>query len=172
MPGVAQLVRAILDSSHHGAGDFSVIVPAELLAEQRRTERLFNIVMVAIASISLLVGGIGIMNIMLASILERTREIGVRRAVGARQSDIVRQFVIEATMISFVGGTFGIIFGFCHVAHDCLAGGMVNHCDRQFHHAGIDRFDQRWAGFWDLSGGESRAARSGRSDPLRIGGFT
>ena len=112
MGSVAQLVRAILDSSHHSAGDFSVIVPAELLAEQRRTERLFNAVMVAIASISLLVGGIGIMNIMLASILERTREIGVRRAVGARQSDIVRQFVVEAMLISFVGGSFGIVFGF------------------------------------------------------------
>ena len=109
---IARVVRAILDSSHHAAGDFSVIVPAELLAEQRRTERLFNAVMVAIASISLLVGGIGIMNIMLASILERTREIGVRRAVGARQSDIVRQFVVEAMMISFVGGSFGIVFGF------------------------------------------------------------
>ena len=109
---VAQVVRAILDFSHHAAGDFSVIVPAELLAEQRRTERLFNAVMVAIASISLLVGGIGIMNIMLANILERTREIGVRRAVGARQSDIVRQFVAEAMMISFVGGSFGIVFGF------------------------------------------------------------
>jgi putative ABC transport system permease protein len=112
VPQIAQVVRAILDSTHHSAGDFSVIVPAELLAEQRRTERLFNAVMVAIASISLLVGGIGIMNIMLASILERTREIGVRRAVGARQFDIIRQFVIEATIISFVGGSFGIIFGF------------------------------------------------------------
>ena len=112
MASVAQVVRAILDSSHHSAGDFSVIVPAELLAEQKRTERLFNAVMVAIASISLLVGGIGIMNIMLASILERTREIGVRRAVGARQSDIIRQFVVEAMLISFVGGSFGIVFGF------------------------------------------------------------
>ena len=112
MGTVAQVVRAILDSSHHSAGDFSVIVPAELLAEQRRTERLFNAVMVAIASISLLVGGIGIMNIMLASILERTREIGVRRAVGARQSDIIRQFVVEATLISVMGGSFGIVFGF------------------------------------------------------------
>jgi len=109
---VAEVVRAILDSTHHAAGDFSVIVPAELLAEQKRTERLFNAVMVAIASISLLVGGIGIMNIMLASILERTREIGVRRAVGARQIDIVRQFVMEATIISFVGGSLGIVFGF------------------------------------------------------------
>jgi len=112
MGTVAQVVRAILDSSHHSAGDFSVIVPAELLAEQRRTERLFNAVMLAIASISLLVGGIGIMNIMLASILERTREIGVRRAVGARQSDIIRQFVVEATLISVMGGSFGIVFGF------------------------------------------------------------
>jgi putative ABC transport system permease protein len=108
----AQVVRAILDSSHHGADDFSIVVPAELLAEQKRTEQLFNTVMVAIASISLLVGGIGIMNIMLASILERTREIGLRRAVGARQSDIVRQFVVEATMISFAGGTIGVVFGF------------------------------------------------------------
>jgi putative ABC transport system permease protein len=112
VPAVAEVVRAILNSSHHGAGDFSIIVPAELLAEQQRTERLFNVVMVAIASISLLVGGIGIMNIMLASILERTREIGVRRAVGARQSDIVRQFVVEAMLISFGGGVIGIVFGF------------------------------------------------------------
>ena len=112
MGSVAQIVRAILDSSHHGASDYSVIVPAELLAEQKRTEQLFNAVMVAIASISLLVGGIGIMNIMLASILERTREIGVRRAIGARQSDIIRQFVVEAMLISFVGGTLGIVFGF------------------------------------------------------------
>ena len=108
----ALVARAILESTHHGANDFSIVVPAELLAEQKRTERLFNGVMVAIASISLLVGGIGIMNIMLASILERTREIGLRRAVGARQSDIVRQFVVEATMISFAGGTIGVVFGF------------------------------------------------------------
>ncbi len=112
IPEAAQVVRAILDSSHHGADDFNIIVPAELLAEQKRTERLFNTVMVAIASISLLVGGIGIMNIMLASILERTREIGLRRAVGARRSDIVRQFVVEATMISFAGGTIGVVLGF------------------------------------------------------------
>jgi putative ABC transport system permease protein len=108
----ALVVRAILESTHHGADDYSIVVPAELLAEQKRTERLFNGVMVAIASISLLVGGIGIMNIMLASILERTREIGLRRAVGARQSDIVRQFVVEATMISFAGGSIGVILGF------------------------------------------------------------
>jgi len=108
----AGVVRGILNSSHHNAGDFNVIVPAELLAQQKRTERLFDTVMVAIASISLLVGGIGIMNIMLAAILERTREIGVRRAVGARKSDIIRQFVIEATLISFAGGLLGVVVGF------------------------------------------------------------
>jgi len=107
----AEVVRGILNSSHHDAGDFSVIVPAELLAQQKRTEQLFNTVMVAIASISLLVGGIGIMNIMLAAILERTREIGVRRAIGARRWDIIRQFVIEATLISFAGGMLGVVVG-------------------------------------------------------------
>jgi len=108
----AEVVRGILNSSHHNAADFSVIVPAELLAQQKRTEQLFNTVMVAIASISLLVGGIGIMNIMLAAILERTREIGVRRAIGARRSDIIRQFVIEAVLISFAGGFLGLVVGF------------------------------------------------------------
>ncbi|HEV3218362.1 MAG TPA: ABC transporter permease [Candidatus Acidoferrales bacterium] len=108
----ADVVRGLLNASHRGADDFSVVVPAELLAEQKRTQRIFDVVMVAIASISLLVGGIGIMNIMLASILERTREIGVRRAVGARQMDIIRQFLIEAVMISFVGGLMGILVGF------------------------------------------------------------
>ena len=86
-------------------------MPAALLAEQRRTQRIFEVVMVALASISLLVGGIGIMNIMLASVPERTREIGVRRALGARRTDIVRQFLIETVLISFVGGTIGVIAG-------------------------------------------------------------
>src|SRR5207247_6972259 len=75
------------------------------------TQRIFEMVMVAIASISLLVGGIGIMNIMLASVLERTREIGVRRAIGARQRDVVRQFLIETTIISLSGGVAGILLG-------------------------------------------------------------
>jgi putative ABC transport system permease protein len=111
-PADAEIARGILNTTHHDAGDFSIVVPAELLAQQKRTEQLFNTVMVAIASISLLVGGIGIMNIMLAAILERTREIGVRRAVGARQRDIVRQFIVEAVLISFAGGLLGIAVGF------------------------------------------------------------
>ncbi len=108
----AEIIRGILNATHHDAGDFSVIVPAALLAQQQNTRRIFNIVMVAIASISLVVGGIGIMNIMLATVLERTHEIGVRRAIGARRADIIRQFVTESTLISFVGGTLGIGFGF------------------------------------------------------------
>jgi putative ABC transport system permease protein len=110
-PTTAEIVRGVLNVTHHGARDFSLLVPAELLSEQKRTQRVFNLVMVAIASISLLVGGIGIMNIMLANILERTREIGVRRAVGARRSDVLRQFLIEAVLISFLGGMLGIALG-------------------------------------------------------------
>ncbi|HYT74567.1 MAG TPA: ABC transporter permease [Vicinamibacterales bacterium] len=111
IPDAAALIRGVLDVAHRGAGDFSIVSPAELLAEQRRTQRIFEMVMVAIASISLLVGGIGIMNIMLASVLERTREIGVRRAIGARQKDVVRQFLIETTIISLSGGVAGILLG-------------------------------------------------------------
>ncbi len=108
----ADIVRSLLNISHRNAGDFSVIAPAELLAQQQRTQHIFDLVMVAIASISLLVGGIGIMNIMLASILERTREIGIRRALGARQRDVIRQFLVEAVLISLLGGLIGIAFGF------------------------------------------------------------
>jgi len=108
----ANVVRAILSATHKDAGDFTVIVPAGLLEEKRRTQFIFEVVMICIAGISLLVGGIGIMNIMLATVLERTREIGIRRAIGARQSDIVRQFLTEAVLISIVGGLIGIAFGF------------------------------------------------------------
>jgi len=105
------LVRGLLTTAHRDAGDFTVIVPAELLAQQQQTRRLFLYVMVAIASISLLVGGIGIMNIMLASVMERTREIGVRRAVGATRRDVIRQFLIETTLITFSGGIAGTVVG-------------------------------------------------------------
>ena len=108
----ADVVRAILTATHNDAGDFSITVPAGLLAQRQQQQRIFEIVMICIASISLLVGGIGIMNIMLATVLERTREIGIRRAIGARQRDIVRQFLIEAVLISIVGGLIGIATGF------------------------------------------------------------
>jgi putative ABC transport system permease protein len=108
----ANVVRAILSATHKDAGDFTVVVPAGLLEERRRTQFIFKVVMICIAGISLLVGGIGIMNIMLATVLERTREIGIRRAIGARQGDIIRQFLTEAVLISIVGGLIGIAFGF------------------------------------------------------------
>ncbi|MBA2302765.1 MAG: ABC transporter permease [Acidobacteria bacterium] len=111
IPAGAALLRGLLNVSHREAGDFTIVSPAELLAEQRRTQRIFEMVMVAIASISLLVGGIGIMNIMLASVMERTREIGVRRAIGARRKDVIRQFLTETTIISLAGGVLGIVVG-------------------------------------------------------------
>jgi putative ABC transport system permease protein len=107
----AALLRDLLDRLHAGAADYELVVPEALLAESRRTQRLFNVVMGAIAGISLLVGGIGIMNIMLATVLERTREIGVRRAVGARSRDIRFQFIVESFAISLIGGLAGIVAG-------------------------------------------------------------
>jgi putative ABC transport system permease protein len=111
IPSAAALLRGLLNVSHRQAGDFTIVSPAELLAEQRRTQRVFEMVMVAIASISLLVGGIGIMNIMLASVMERTREIGIRRAIGAKRRDVIRQFLIETTIISLAGGVLGVVVG-------------------------------------------------------------
>jgi len=108
----SKVVNAILAATHKDAGDYTVVVPADLLEQRRQTQMIFEVVMICIAGISLLVGGIGIMNIMLATVLERTREIGIRRAIGARQADIVRQFLTEAVMISIVGGLIGIGFGF------------------------------------------------------------
>jgi putative ABC transport system permease protein len=106
------VVNALLSVNHKDAGDFSITVPAGLLEQKKQTQFIFNIVMICIAGISLLVGGIGIMNIMLATVLERTREIGIRRAIGARQSDIIRQFLSEAVLISIAGGLIGIVFGY------------------------------------------------------------
>ena len=108
----ANLARSLLDLRHNQMEDYSIVVPEELLRQSQRTQRIFNIVMGAIAGISLLVGGIGIMNIMLASILERTREIGIRRAIGATRKDILGQFLIEAILLSFSGGLIGILVGF------------------------------------------------------------
>jgi putative ABC transport system permease protein len=107
----ADLIRPLLDRLHGGADDYEIVIPEALLEQRRQTQRIFNIVMGSIAGISLLVGGIGIMNIMLASVMERTREIGVRRAIGARRVDIRAQFVIESFAISLLGGVTGVIIG-------------------------------------------------------------
>lgn len=111
-PGAAaSTMRALLDRLHAGADDFELVVPEALLAQSRKTQQLFKRVMGGIAGISLLVGGIGIMNIMLATVLERTREIGVRRAVGARRADIRSQFIVESFTISLLGGLSGVAMG-------------------------------------------------------------
>ncbi|MCP5061362.1 MAG: FtsX-like permease family protein [Ignavibacteriae bacterium] len=109
---VAKIVKRIITRRHYEVLDYRIIIPEEIMAQKQKTQKIFNIVMGAIAGISLLVGGIGIMNIMLANIMERTREIGIRRAVGATQQDILNQFVFEALTISFIGGLLGILTGY------------------------------------------------------------
>jgi len=107
----ATIVKRILERAHRGVEDFEIVVPAELLAQAQSTQRVFNVVMGAIAAISLLVGGIGIMNIMLTTVTERTKEIGVRRALGATEKSILRQFLVETVLISVSGGLVGIGVG-------------------------------------------------------------
>jgi putative ABC transport system permease protein len=103
-------VRTLL-SRFHDQNDYEIIVPLELLRQAEKTKHLFNIVLGSIAAISLLVGGIGIMNIMLATVTERTREIGVRRALGARRRDITLQFLVETVVLSVGGGLIGVLVG-------------------------------------------------------------
>jgi putative ABC transport system permease protein len=106
----AEVVADLIDRSHDQA-DVAIAVPLALLEKIEETQGLFNLVLGAIASISLLVGGIGIMNIMLATVSERTREIGIRRALGAKQRDISRQFLVETVVLSGSGGLLGILLG-------------------------------------------------------------
>ena len=106
------VISRMLQRRHYGVVDYQVIVPEVLLRQEQRTKQIFNIVLGAIASISLLVGGIGIMNIMLASVLERTKEIGIRRSLGATRNDVISQFLSEAVAISVTGGVIGILMGF------------------------------------------------------------
>jgi putative ABC transport system permease protein len=108
---MAEVMSRMLERRHFGAVDFQVAIPELLIKQQQRTNQIFNVVLGALAGISLLVGGIGIMNIMLASVLERIKEIGLRLAVGAQKADIIWQFLLEATLISITGGLIGILLG-------------------------------------------------------------
>ena len=120
-PGVSPQVAAkniahLLDRRHGQEQDYTLVVPAELLNQHEQTQRIFNVIMSCVAGISLLVGGIGIMNIMLATVLERTNEIGLLRAVGATQKNIRDQFIVESITIAAIGGLFGIVLGFALAA--------------------------------------------------------
>jgi putative ABC transport system permease protein len=107
----AEILSRLLKRKHYDMVDFEIEIPELLLKQQQRTNDIFNYVLGAIAGISLLVGGIGIMNIMLASVLERIKEIGLRLSIGAKKSDVTQQFLFEAMMISISGGLIGVILG-------------------------------------------------------------
>ncbi len=111
MDATIEVMKRMIKRRHSGVEDFEIKVPEQLLKQEQRTKDIFNMVLGVIAGISLLVGGIGIMNIMLASVMERTKEIGIRMAIGATRKDIVIQFLTEATIISLAGGITGIILG-------------------------------------------------------------
>lgn len=107
----AAMARKLVEKAHPDKNDFEIQVPLELLNQAKKEKRIWNIVLGSIAGISLLVGGIGIMNIMLATVTERTREIGIRRALGARRRDITAQFLVETIVLSSMGGLIGVVLG-------------------------------------------------------------
>tara|TARA_R110000744_G_scaffold256465_1_gene371936 strand:+ start:4204 stop:5568 length:1365 start_codon:yes stop_codon:yes gene_type:complete len=111
LKSTAEVISKMLKRKHNGMLDFEITIPINLLKQQQKTKQVFNIVLSIIAGISLLIGGIGIMNIMLASILERTKEIGIMKAIGATKRDIILQFLSESILISLSGGVIGCILG-------------------------------------------------------------
>ena len=111
LSATAEVISRMMERRHFGVVDYEITIPELLLKQQQRTQNIFNIVLGAIAGISLLVGGIGIMNIMLASVMERIKEIGLRLSIGAQKTDIVTQFLFEAMMISVSGGLVGVVLG-------------------------------------------------------------
>lgn len=107
----SKLIDEILKRHHFNNSDYNIVIPLELLKQEEKERQIYNFLLGAIAAISLVVGGIGIMNIMLATVMERTREIGIRRAIGARKADIMSQFVTESVVISITGGIIGVLLG-------------------------------------------------------------
>ena len=111
LKATAEVLSKMLKRKHNNVLDFEITIPIQLLKQQQKTKQIFNVVLSIIAGISLLIGGIGIMNIMLASVLERTKEIGIIRAIGATQEDVILQFLSESVLISVGGGIIGIVVG-------------------------------------------------------------
>ena len=111
LTATSNVISRMLKRKHNGVVDFEISIPIHLLKQQQKTKQIFNIVLSIIAGISLLIGGIGIMNIMLASVLERTKEIGIVRAIGATKEDVILQFLSESVLISIGGGIIGILLG-------------------------------------------------------------
>lgn len=107
----ARVLEQLIRQRHNGVEDYTLVVPAGLYRQNQQTQRIFTLVMSSVAAVSLLVGGIGIMNIMLANILERRREIGLKRALGARRKDLIQQFLAEALVIAVLGALAGLLFG-------------------------------------------------------------
>jgi len=111
LQSTANIISRMLKRRHNDVQDFKITIPIQLLKQQQKTKQIFNVVLSIIAGISLLIGGIGIMNIMLASVLERTKEIGIIRAIGATKQDVILQFLAESVLISIGGGIMGIFLG-------------------------------------------------------------
>ena len=155
-------------SRFHDKNDYEIIVPLQLLRQAEQTKRIFNIVLGSIAAISLLVGGIGIMNIMLATVTERTREIGIRRALGAKRRDITLQFLVETVVLSVGGGLIGVVVGVVvplvvsHLHHH------ENHRHRLVGAAGLWHLRRRGHHLRPLPGQSRRPAGSDRSPAPRI----
>lgn len=121
----ADIIEILLEKYHSNKGDYSITVPKELLRQAEMLRMMFNVLLIVIAGISLFVGGIGIMNIMLATVTERTREIGIRRSIGANQTDIIEQFLAETMVLSGLGGVAGVVCGFlCGPATDTVLWGI------------------------------------------------
>lgn len=142
----------LLKRRHGQEDDFQIVVPAQLLNQHEQTQRIFNIIMSCVAGISLLVGGIGIMNIMLATVLERTNEIGLLRAIGATQKNIRNQFIVESITIAGLGGLLGIVLGFTLATVIATFAGWPGGLVAQRGHCGGFFLHGNGADFWYLPG--------------------